>query len=130
MRVGMLGYLIFEVSDEKVLTFQSAQRSRNIKIQNHDRHGMKQLPEVVGLEPEQATLSIRVSKTLGVNPYTEELRIRTMAETGEPQKLVFGTQPAGSWLIKSYKIKYESFDRKGIPTDFVADLTLVEYPKE
>lgn len=131
MEIGMLGPIVFEVSSEKVRTFQSAQKARNIKIQNHDRHGMVQLPEVVGMEPEQMSLSIKISRTLGVSPRYEEQRICVLAELGEPLRLVFGRVAVGyKWLIKSYKIKYERFDKTGAPLDLTADLTLIEYPKE
>lgn len=132
MKIGCLGDIAFEVSDRAVKTISNATWSGSASIHTHQRHLTNALQEFVGIDPDGFTLTIVLSKYLGVEPMTDIVKIFEYERSGTAVPLVIGTKAYGKyrWLIKSHKVKMEHYDRQGNLTSCKVDVTLTEYTKE
>ena len=131
MTIGSLGGILFSVSAQSIQTISKLEHSGSAKIQNHELHLRKALPEFTGSEPEKITIQIRVSAALGGNPAAEIEKIRSYTEQGAvlPQRMGTRRVSGGSWMIASFKVSWQDTDRYGNVTDADITLTLQEYPR-
>ena len=66
MRIGTLGNLVFQVSSETVQTIDDLQWSGSAQYSTHQRHLGKGLLEFTGVDPDDLSFSIFLSRSLGV----------------------------------------------------------------
>ena len=94
--IGTLGTkIVFEVSDEKVLTFASMTREISGRWAEHEALGVKPKPEFLGPGLQTGTLEITLSATLGVKPRDELEAVEEMVESGAAEYLTIGNKPVG-----------------------------------
>lgn len=94
--IGTLGKkIIFEVSDEKVLTFLNMTREITSRWAEHEALGVKPKPEFLGPGLQAGTLEITLSATLGVKPRAVLEAVEAMVESGATEYLIIGTKPVG-----------------------------------
>jgi phage protein U len=129
MAIGSLGLVIFEVSAEKIRTFDGFKRSGSARFTYHNRQGGKELPEFLGPSAESISLVIRLSAYEKVNPTKEVATLRTMRDTGEAVLFILDGVPQGEgfWVIESLSEEHAHFDNRGRPTVITCSLTLKEY---
>lgn len=97
MAIGTLGRnIVFEVSDDRVLTFSELTREVTSRWTNHEPQGVKPKPEFLGPGLQTASLTITLSATLGVRPRDVLEAIENMVENGTAETLVIGNRPVGS----------------------------------
>ena len=97
MAIGTLGRnIVFEVSDDRVLTFSELTREITSRWTNHEPQGVKPKPECLGPGLQTASLTITLSATLGVRPRDVLEAIENMVENGTAETLVIGNRPVGS----------------------------------
>ena len=108
--IGCLGDIVFQVSDRTVLTLQNWTWSGAAKYAVHERHGMRPLTELTGVEPDKITFDIQLRAGLGVAP--------------TKGKYAYGFY---RWSIVSHEIKVEDTDPEGNMMDCTVSLTLQEY---
>ena len=132
MQIGCLGDIIFEVSDKVVKTIDKFKWNGSASIHTHSRHLDNSLQEFSGIEPDEITFTITLSKYLGADPLIDIVKIFDYERAGESVPLTIGSKAYGKyrWLIKSHKTTYEHYDRQGNVTSATVDLSLVEYLKE
>lgn len=132
MIIGCLGDIIFSVSADFVRTLNNFQWSGNANYTTHKRANGDALVEFTGLQPDAISFDIYLSSSLGVNVTKESERIWNYEREGKTLPLVVGDKAYGKyrWVIKSHKVKMESFDKRGNPLTAKVSLSLIEYTKE
>lgn len=94
--IGTLGRkIIFEVSDNKVLTFEGMGREVSGRWTSHDVLGVKPKAEFLGPACQTVSLTIRLSASLGVKPRRILDTVERMVETGSAEYLVIGGKLVG-----------------------------------
>lgn len=89
--IGTLGReIVFEVSDEKVLTFQAMSREVKGRWATHETISQKPKKEFLGPDSQTLELTITLSAALGVRPRQTLERIAEAVESGTAEYLVIG----------------------------------------
>ena len=131
MRIGMLGDIVFEVSDETVMTLKSMNWSGSARHATHHRLLTNAKTEFVGIDPDKMKFDIVLSAYLGVNPQTVITKIFQYERAGTPLPLVVGRKAYGKyrWTIQQHQTKAQFFDGEGDMTHCTVSLSLLEYLK-
>lgn len=132
MQVGLLGDIIFEVSDKKVLTISNAQWSGSANWHTHQRHLTNALTEFTGIEPDQFSFDMVISTYNGVQNVQDALvKLWTYERKGQPVPLTIGKKGYGKyrWSVISHNTKMEHYDREGNLTSCTVTVQLQEYLK-
>ena len=127
--IGNLGNLItFEVSTDKVLTFDRMQRTVTGRWATHDVIGGKTKSEFLGAGNGSITLPIFLSAAHGVKPRKTLERIADAVERGEYYPLVIGGRSVGKnkWRITSSSEAWEKVIKNGGLVEASVTLTLEE----
>jgi phage protein U len=129
MAIGSLGLVVFEVSAEKVRTFDGLKRSGSARFAYHNRQGGKELPEFLGPAAESVSFEIRLSAYEGVNPSEEVTVLRTMRDTGEAVLFILDGVPQGEgfWVVEKISEDHSFFDNRGRPAVIKCSVSLKEY---
>lgn len=130
MKVGCLGDIVFQVSDDVIKTFQKFEHSGSARLSTHNLQGRRGVVEYTGADPETVSLSFRLSKYLGVDPYFDLHRVENYCREGVALRLMIGTYQVGDrWLIKSFKYTGERFDGRGDLIDASVSVSLLGYDR-
>lgn len=131
MKVGALGGIAFKVSSKSIKTIRSLSYKGSANYSVHSRHCGKGLVEYTGSAPEQISFSMRVSKSLGVSPNASISTLRGYVNKGTAVTFVLGSKKYGSfkWIVKSFEVKGEEYDKKGNLIGADISVVIVEYAK-
>lgn len=129
MRIGMLGDIVFEVSDDVVKTISNMQWSGSARYTTHQRHLTNAKTEFTGVDPDQIQFDIVLSAYLGVNPQEELKKIWDYERGGITLPLVIGRKAYGKfrWTITKHSTKLQHYDGQGDLTHCTVSLSLLEY---
>jgi len=129
MNIGSFGGIIFQVSDETLLTLSNFLRSGGARFAVSERLGQKPSAEYISPNQGSITFDIILKSSLGVNPGEMIDTIIAYSEAGETFPLIVGTKGHGSdkWYIETYSIGIQSLDANGDIASATAALTLKEY---
>lgn len=132
MQIGLLGGVIFEVSDETVKTLNNMVWSGSANYTTHKRHLNNSKTEFVGNNPDQIKFDILVSAYLGVNPQAVISQLFTYMRTATTLPFVLGSKAYGKyrWTIQQLQIKAKYYDREGDMTQATLSVSLLEYLKQ
>ena len=121
--------IIFEVSDEKILTFQNFVRSNKARYTKHDILLKKPILEFTGADLDSITLQIILKAELSVNPRKEMDKLIRIQRDGITVSIIIGGGAFGMyrWVITDLNMPWERIDSKGILTSATCNLTLQEY---
>lgn len=127
--LGTFGDIVFEVSDERVNTFDGYSRQGQARYASHEVLGRKPVLEYLGTALDQVSFSIKLNAALGVNPVKELAKLRKMLNGGQAARIVIGGRPQGEdkWVLESLAETYDYLDNKGNVLVATANLTLKEY---
>lgn len=127
--IGSLGGIVFEVSLEKVRTFDEFSRSASGRWEIHDIIGQRPLSEFVGPGQEQISFNIRLDAFSGLVPHDELQALRDMRDKGETAILIIGGVPVtdNQWYLEAVDEQHKSFTGNGTLLTAVAKITLKEY---
>jgi len=130
--IGSLGDIVFEVTNDKVFTFQGLKRSAKMRYAVHEVIGKKPITEFIGPELEELSFSIYLSVSLGINPNQEMQKIRDKRDNGEAMSFLLGEKVIGEnkWVIESIGESYQAIDNQGIIFSLSADISLKEYVEQ
>ncbi|MGN0444253.1 MAG: phage tail protein [Acutalibacteraceae bacterium] len=128
MKVGVLGDIVFEVSDKAIKTFQKSEYSGAAKIQIHSRHGKVGLVEWTGRDPKTHELTFKVSKHLGATPEDDIKKIEKYVKEGTKLSLTIFKKKYGNYLIQKYNVSEKDYDKKSVSTADIS-VSLIEYTK-
>lgn len=96
MAIGTLGNkIVFEVSDDKVLTFTELGREVAGRWATHEALGVKPRAEFLGPDNQTINLPITLSAALGVRPRDVLEAVEAMVEAGAAEYLIIGSRPVG-----------------------------------
>lgn len=129
-QIGNLGSLItFEVSSQKVLTFNNMQRTVKGRWAQHDIIGGKPVPEFLGPDRQSITLPIFITAAHGVRPRSTIENLEQAAELGTPFTFVIGGKKVGSnqWVVESISETWGEIIDSGRLLSAHLTLTLSEY---
>lgn len=131
MQIGCLGDIAFKVSSDMVRTISNVTWSGGANYNTHSRHLNDALTEFTGLSPDEMTFDIVLSAFLGVNPMSDLSKIWEYERKGKALPLVIGSKAYGKyrWVIKSHKIKMQTFSGSGDLMSATVSVSLLEYIK-
>ena len=131
MKIGCLGDIAFQVSSDVVRTISNVTWSGSVNYNTHARHLANSLVEFTGIAPDEITFDIVLSAALGVDPMTDINKIWEYERKGQTLPLVIGSKAYGKyrWVIKSHKIKMETFSGSGDLMSATVSISLLEYIK-
>jgi phage protein U len=130
--IGTFGDIVFEVSTEKVRTFDDLRRRGSARWATHEVIGKKPVKEFIGPGLESIRFSMQFSAALGVNPLDEINRLRELRDNGEPQELIIGGAPVGGnlWVVEEISEDWDKLDNRGNLLFAEIDVELQEYPRD
>ena len=126
--IGCLGDIVFQVSDKTVVTLNNWKWSGAAKYAVHERHGLRPLTELTGVEPDKITFEIQLRAELGVSPNKEAIKIWWYERKGTPLPLTIGKYAYGfyRWNIVSHEISVDYTDPEGNVAGSTVSITLQE----
>ncbi len=127
--LGSLGPVIFEVSAERVRTFDKLKRNGTGRWATHEIIGKKSVLEFLGPEIEEISFSMRFDVMLGLNPSDEVKVLRDLRDTGEVVSLIIGGKPVteNKWVVISVSEDNPYIDNKGNILVINVDVSIKEY---
>lgn len=131
MAIGSLGDVVFEVGDDKILTFSGMTYSVGARTTVHNRINGRPLVEYQGPENEEVSFTIKLSAFLGINPRKSMYKLNNMCRNGVPVRLVIGKTHFGKnkWLITKVSNTIEHISNRGQMLSITSKITLKEYAK-
>lgn len=128
-QIGLLGDIVFSVSSETIRTIDKAIWSGSVRYGEHQRHLKNALTEFTGIDPDEFSFEMVLSAYFGVDPMADLVKIWNYERKGTSLPLVLGTKGYGKyrWVIKSHKIKMQTYDKAGNLTGATVSVDLIEY---
>lgn len=130
--VGTLGDIVFEVSDDKILTFYDYGRKTSARFSSHEIIGKKPKLEFIGQAIDEISFTIKLSAYKGINPKEQAEKIREMIENGEVVRFIMAGLPIGKnkWVIESMNEKANFHNSIGQIVSADVELSLREYVEQ
>lgn len=127
--IGSLGDIPFEVSSEKIRTFDELRRSGSARYAYHNRQGGKEQSEFLGPTLEDITMTIRLTVMGKVNPKKEVEALRELRDDGTAVLFILNGEPqgVGYWNIVGMSEEHKIVDAQGRTLHLDVSLTLKEY---
>lgn len=131
MAVGSLGDIVFEVNDDRKLTFSGMSYNVGARTSAHNRINGRPVIEYLGSENEEVSFTIKLSAFLGINPRKSMYKLNDMCREGVPLRLVIGKTHFGKykWLITKVSSTMEHISNRGQLLSITAKITLREYAR-
>ncbi len=128
--VGSLGDVVFQVSSKTVLTLDNIQWNSGARWEEHKRHMRDPALEYTGMEADEMSFDIYLSRTLGVDPMEQIVMLFNYERTGRLLPLTIGNKGYGKyrWVITKTTRKFEVTDQIGVSSVTVG-LTLKGYTR-
>lgn len=130
-RIGSFAGVVFEVSSQKILTFDEFEREGESRWYEHEIIGRKPAPEFLGPGLERIKFVVKVSSVLGVNPADVIRKLRAARDNGVYSKFIIGNAPisSSSWVLTELREIHKTRGANGLLVSADLELTLVEYPE-
>ena len=127
--IGAFADLVFEVSGERVLTFDEFKQDVKSRYARHELINQEPVLEWLGSDTQKITLTITLTKTLGVDPSEEMDKVKQLCLDGVADYLIIGNDVVGGrlWVITDASCKMISSDAQGYPIVAQMDLTFESY---
>ena len=127
--IGYLGDVVFEVSADKVRTFDDLKRSGSARFASHDLIGRKPLLEFGGPGLDTISFTVTLASWLGVKPEEEVETLRNMRDEGMAVDFVLNGKPQGEglWAVESVSEESKYITQDGVENFIKCSLTLKEY---
>lgn len=125
------GEIVFEVSENKTLTYNDFQRTTEPRWFEHKVLQDKPELEFEGAGSDNISLKILLRAELGINPEKQMARIREFARRGKKALFIRGNKPisVNYWVIKKAVEVHKVIDDKGNVLTLEVELNLMEYPR-
>lgn len=131
MSIGVLSAgstsIVFEVSADKMLTWQEARRSGAARWVTHDVFAGKPKKEFIGPGLDKVDLVVRLDINIGVVPRDELRRMREQRDLGNVLQFTVGGEFVGDFSIENLAEGWKHVSRTGVLTVAEVSLALEEY---
>lgn len=130
--IGSFGDIAFEVSSDRVFTFDDYKRESKARYAKHELINMPPVHEWLGEDTESISFKMIFTVSLGVNPAEETARLRELCLDGEADYLVLGNEVIGEhmWTIESINETAKAWDDSGNIIVSEVEVKMVEYVAE
>lgn len=108
--IGTLGDIVFEVSDNRILTVDKIKRSASGKWNEHTVMGRKSKSEFVSPEIQQTSFEITLDAQLGVSPREQADNLIRMAQNGIVVPCIIGSKPISTSLMQRVMSVSDTWD--------------------
>jgi phage protein U len=125
--IGVLGPVTFEVSADKIRTWQEARRRAAARWATHNVYAGKPVKEFIGPGLAQIGLTVRFDLERGVVPRDELRQLRNLMDIGAVSQFTVGGELVGDFTVENVEEEWRRFSRTGVLTTAIASLTLEEY---
>jgi phage protein U len=127
--LGSFGDVVFEVSADKIRTFDEFTRTSADRWEKHDLIGQKPKSEFVGPGLDTITFTMIFDAQHGVNPRAEMDVLLVMSRNGDVADLTIGGKGLGvaQWKITNLVQRWTVLDNAGNLIKSALDITLEEY---
>lgn len=132
MSIGSFGDLTFEVSSERVFTYDNFQRESKSRYSKHELINAVPVLEWLGSDTETISFKMIFHAGLGVTPAEETARLRQLCLDGHADYLVLGDEIIGDnlWVIESVSEAAKTWDNAGNVLISEVEVKMVEYVAE
>ena len=127
--IGTLGDIAFEVSEERIRTFNNYKFSASANYSEHNIHNKKSLLEFTGLKSSSITLEIVLDESLGLTVDEELDELLILLDTHKPVKFILDGKIQGweSWVVEGVDVSHEVINNKGRTIRASVNVKLREY---
>ena len=130
--IGAFADLVFEVSGEKVLTFDEFKHDVKSRYARHELINQPPVLEWLGSDTQKITLTVTLTTALNVNPADEIETVKQLCLDGVADWLIIGNEVVGAtmWVITDASTKATAWDGEGNIIVASMDLTFESYVAE
>ena len=127
--IGAFNELVFEVSTEKVITYDNYKRETKARYARHELINQTSVLEYLGRDLEEITFTMMFTISLGVDPAEETSKLRRMCLDGVADYLILGNTVVGEnlWTIESVGESKKAVDHFGKTIVSSVDVKMIEY---
>lgn len=127
--IGYFGDIVFEVSDEKIYTFNGFKLEASARFSAHEIIGAKPKTEFIAPNLKTISLTINLIGNYGITPMEEMQKWISLVEAGEADYLVIGWDVLGDdrWIVKSVSETWNTIFSEGELFSGKIDVTFEEY---
>ena len=121
--------IIFEVSDERILTVDDFIRTNKVRFAKNDVLLRKPVSQYVGPDLDEIKFKIILKAQFGVNPKEEYNKLIYLQRDGETLSILIGKTVFGMyrWRIDTLGIPFEIIDNRGVCISSTVDISFEEY---
>lgn len=130
--VGSFGPIVFEVTTDKILSFDGFTRTTEPRYIEHKVQRLKPRVEFEGEGIDPISIKILLKAELGVNPEAEMKKIREYAQRGKRDLFIRGGKPVSTntFVIKRAEETHKRVDNHGIVLEIEVQLEFLEYVED
>ena len=127
--IGAFNELVFEVSTERVITYDDYKRETKARYARHELINQTSVLEYLGRDLEEITFTMMFTISLGVDPAEETSKLRRMCLDGVADYLILGNTVVGEnlWTIESVGEAKKAVDHFGKTIVSSVNVKMVEY---
>lgn len=129
MPIASFATKVFEVSSNKVYTFDDLQFGSALESEKQDNPGTKPKTYIKGPDLSSLSFKITVNTNLGLDPRNEVGDWLKLKNDGKPYPFIVGGRPFGAnqWLLKDVQVSDTKIDNVGNFTAATIALSFEEY---
>ena len=127
----MADVVIFEVSEESILTLDEFKRKNSVRYADTDVMLKKPISQFLGEALDEISFKIVLKDYYGVDPRTEMNKLIYIQRDGEAVTFVLDGKGFGRyrWTIRSIDMEFAEIDGQGIYHSVTLNVTMKEYAR-
>lgn len=125
--IGSFAGLIFETSDNRVLTFSGLKKDVAGRYTQHEVIGGKPKIEFLGADLAVLTFTMNFNARLGVNPIAAIKKLESFIRRGGRSNFILGGRNLGRYNAVSMSESFDEITERGAVVSAKVDLSLKEY---
>lgn len=127
--IGSFGTVVFEVTPNKLLSFNDLEKSSKSRWSEHDIHGQKTKLEFEGAGLVDLSYRLLLRAENGVNPIKEMEKLEKMNDNGTAASFILGGKPISpnKFVITEIKESLKNIDQRGNLLAAEVNVSLKEY---
>lgn len=125
--IGSFAGIVFETSDERVLTFIGLKKDVAARFTQHDIIGGKPKVEFLGADLSSISFTMNLSAQFGVNPTATIKKLESFIHSGKKSRFILGGRNLGIYNAVSMSEAFDTITERGMVVSAKVDLSLKEY---